>query len=432
MKLLLLILSLIAPFSAYANTASQANTELLLWLAIITIFAIFASSTVKIGQPFVLGQLIFGIILGALAHFNILGLSKMLTSEGVSFFAELGSIFLLLEIGLESSLQDIVRAGKHALGVALIGVIIPFILGYFIVVPYILHSNSDALRIFFGSMLAVTSTGISVSVFRELGILKSKACQIVLAASIIDDICGLVLLSITTGLIIQNSLNLATIGSTILHVCIFFIGSILLGKLILPFIIKLISKINNSSDTVILVTISFALLMSYFAGIIGLAFIIGAFLAGLLLYPQLFKGYKNIQNKADFSEDQHQLEHLIAPYGKIFTPLFFIYAGMQVDIASTLDFNTILTALLISFVAIVSKLFVGIFLPRGINRWIVGIGMVPRGEIGLIFAITGLQLKVINNDIFAAILLMIIITSIITPITINYLVRREKNNQIQT
>ncbi|MFO0320089.1 MAG: cation:proton antiporter, partial [Neisseriaceae bacterium] len=179
-------------------------------------------------------------------------------------------------------------------------------------------------------------------------------------------------------------------------------------------------------------TISFALLMSYFAGIIGLAFIIGAFLAGLLLYPQLFKGYKNIQNKADFSEDQHQLEHLIAPYGKIFTPLFFIYAGMQVDIASTLDFNTILTALLISFVAIVSKLFVGIFLPRGINRWIVGIGMVPRGEIGLIFAITGLQLKVINNDIFAAILLMIIITSIITPITINYLVRREKNNQIQT
>ena len=412
--------------NAFASSPSQENTELLLWLAIITIFAIFAKAFAKIGQPFVLGQLILGIVLGVFAHFDVLGMSKMPHNQGVAFFAELGSIFLLLEIGLESSLSDIKNAGKNAIIVALIGVIIPFLSGYFIVVPYILGSNDISLRIFFGSMLAVTSTGISVSVFKELGILKSDACQIVLAASVIDDICGLILLSITTGLIVEGNINLSSIGITLIDVVIFFISSIIFGLYILPYIIKFISKINNNSDTVTLITISFCLLMSYFAGNIGLAFIIGAFIAGLLLFPQLFKGFTNIQGKTDFKENTHQLEYLIAPYGKIFTPLFFIYAGMQVDIVSVFELKTVVIAILISIVAIAGKIFVGVFLPKHINKWIVGIGMVPRGEIGLIFAITGLHIKVIDSNIFAEILLMIIITSIVTPVTINYLAKKEQ------
>ncbi|MBY0379574.1 MAG: cation:proton antiporter [Burkholderiales bacterium] len=425
MKKIIFILTSLFAVNAFASTINQENTELLLWLAIITIFAIFAKSSAKIGQPFVLGQLILGTALGIFAHFDVLGMSKMPHNQGVAFFAELGSIFLLLEIGLESSLSDIKNAGKNAIIVALLGVIVPFLLGYFIVVPYILFSHDIALRIFFGSMFAVTSTGISVSVFKELGILKSEACQIVLAASVIDDICGLILLSITTGLIVEGNINLSSIIITLRDVGIFFITSIIFGLYVLPYIIKVISKINNNSDTVTLITITFCLLMSYFAGNIGLAFIIGAFIAGLLLFPQLFSRFTDIQGKAEFTQNAHQLEYLIAPYGKIFTPLFFIYAGMQVDIISVFEFKTVVIAILISIVAIAGKMFVGVFLPKHINKWIVGIGMVPRGEIGLIFAITGLHLKVIDTNIFAEILLMIIITSIVTPITINYLAKQE-------
>jgi Kef-type K+ transport system membrane component KefB len=424
MKKLLTLLMITISTCALASGASTANSNLLLWLAIITTVAIFARASDKLGQPFVLGQLLVGIIIGAFAHYNIMGLSNMIHSEALAFFAELGSIFLLLEIGLESSLNDIASAGKHAIVVAIMGVVVPFVIGYFIVTPYILHSTKTELCLFIGSMLAVTSTGISISVFKDLKILKTEACQIVLAASVIDDILGLILLSITTSLMLEGSINAVNIGNTLLYVVIFFVSSIVFGKYLLPIVIKLLSQVNKNSDSVILIIIAFCFSMSYIAGQIGLAFIIGAFLSGILLYPQLFKGFKNIHGKADFTQNEHQLEYLIAPYGKIFTPLFFIYAGMQVDIISTFDYNTILTALAISFFAILGKIVAGIFLPKHINKWIVGLGMTPRGEIGLIFSIAGLQLKIIDSSQFAALLLMIIVTSVITPIGLTYITKR--------
>lgn len=430
MRILILLITTATNY-VYAAATAQDKTDILLWLAIIIIFAIISKAASKIGQSFVLGQLLLGIGLRILAHFNIMGLANMPDNQQIAFFAELGSIFLLLEIGLESSLTEIMDAGKYAISVALIGVIVPFILGYFIVVPFILHSNSLILRLFFGSMLAVTSTGVSVSVFKELGILKSKASQIVLAASVIDDISGLILLSITTGLAINGNINLSSLGLTLFNTCIFFTASVVGAKYLLPYIIKFISKINNNNDTITLIIFSFCLLMAYTAGSIGLAFIIGAFLAGLLLYPKLFQDFESINNQSKFNNQRHQLEALIAPYGKIFTPLFFIYAGMQVDIISIFNYKILISTVLISIVAIIGKLGAGVLLPKNSNRLLVGIGMIPRGEIGLIFAITGLHLKIIDSNIFAIILLVIIITSIVTPIAINYQVNhaRDRNTK---
>ncbi len=404
----------------YASSNNQIGLQSLFYLFVIMLFVVLSRFITKINQPMVLGQLLCGISLGVLAHYKLFTLQDIAHNPIIYFLAELGSIFLLFEIGLESSLSDIKNAGYHAIIVAIVGVVLPFILGYFVLVPYILHSNDISLQLFFGSMLAVTSTGISVSVFKDLKILKSPPCQIVLTASVIDDICGLILLSITTSLVIDGVINITTMGFTLWYVLLFFTLGIVFGVFILPTLMNIISKINNNIDTGILFIIAFCLLMSYCAGKIGLAFIIGAFISGLLVNAQLFKNFLNngIHNNQTISN--HQLEELITPYGKFFTPIFFIYAGMQVDIIEALNIHTLYLGAVISLIAIIGKLFCGIFLPSTINKWIVGLGMMPRGEIGLIFALTGLQLHIIDQNLFTSILLMIIITSIITPIAINH------------
>ncbi|MFN7094881.1 MAG: cation:proton antiporter, partial [Burkholderiales bacterium] len=341
----------------------------------------------------------------------------MLNNDTLAFLAELGSILLLFEIGLESSLQEIHQAGKHASLVALIGVLLPFTLGY-LFTPWLFNNTHANLALFIGSMLAVTSTGISVSVFKDLGIIKHKACQIVLAASVIDDIVGLVLLSLVSGLIISHSISLAGIAITLGKVSLFFIISFSFGTLILPKLInKFIQPISRTQEMLLLTLITFCLLISWFAHSIGLASIIGAFVAGVLLDDKLFKGFATSSFEPVTPLENH-LAHLIAPLGKILTPIFFIYAGMQVDIIAALNFETLKLAGLISLLAILSKACCGCFLPKPINKWLVGFGMVPRGEIGIIFALTGLELKIINHEVFAALLLMVVITSVVTPLAL--------------
>lgn len=388
----------------------------LIYLSIILLAAILAMTINKLKQPAVLGQILIGTMIAIFAHYNISIFSNLIHDKTLSFLAELGSIFLLFEIGLESDINEIKHAGKHASIVAITGVIIPFIAGFYLLTPLISNQNSSSyLALFLGSMLAVTSTGISVSVFKDMGILKHKSSQIVLAASIIDDISGLILLSIITSLVTIGQIKTHDILLTLSYIIIFFILSYISGKYILPNLIKkFISKISVSHETLLLVLIVICIAFSITASLIGLATIIGAFIAGLLLDDKTFH---------KFDKTTH-ISHTIAPIGKFLIPIFFIYAGMQVDIVAAMNFATIKLALLISLFAILTKVISGIFLPKTINRWIVGFGMVPRGEIGIIFALIGLEYKIIDNNIFTAILLMVIITSIITPIMINYVYKK--------
>ena len=434
------------------------ETIILLQFAFIILCIILAKSIRHINQAMVLGQIFIGMIIATFAHYKINFFLSMINNDVFLFLAELGSIFLLFEIGLESNLSSITNAGKNAVIVALTGVIVPFTLGYFVVTPIIMSNVSNdilivtnnpefyevTLQTFIGSILAITSTGISVSVFKELNLLQSQACKIVLAASIIDDIMGLALLSIVTSLALSSRIDIISIGVVLLYILLFFIISILVGQKILPKVINLISVISNNSDTLVLIMISYALCMSFFASAIGLASVIGAFIAGLLLEKHHFNKYKspnnsntlNNTNPNTFGEfinnitpnnltgSSISLEHLIKPFGKLLTPIFFIYAGMQVDIISAFNFITLKLTFIISVFAIVSKIVAGYLLPKTSNRLIIGIGMVPRGEIGLIFATTGLSLKIINHEIFSAIVLMIVVTSIFTPPLLTYATKK--------
>lgn len=423
---LTLITIALPQFTYAANMNKQDNPQLLLWLSILIASSLIAKLSNKLKQPIVLGQILLGVMIGILAHYEYLHLQLILEDESIGFLAELGIIFLLFEIGIESSTRDITNAGKHGILVALTGVLVPFLSGYFIVTPLFLHSQDMQLKLFIASLLSVTSTSISLSTFKELNILNTKACQTVLTASVIDDILGLSLLSIITGLSISHSINWLDIGINLINISGFILISIILGIKIIPYAASLVYKIGRSEDVLILFLLTFCFLMAWVSGAIGLNSVIGAFFAGLVLENTAFYQF-NPQKYAlnHSSSNKHGIAKLIAPYGYFLTPIFFIYIGMQVDISSCFKISTLMLAVGLSIVAIASKAVCGVFLPSTINRWIVGFGMVSRGEIGLIFAATGLKLNIINHNLFTIILLMIIITSFIPPIVLNILAKEK-------
>lgn len=411
-------------YSYADSTALSTHANHILWLSLLVIAAIFAMIANKYKQSTVLGQLIIGALIGILAHFHIAFFAEIISNKEIGLIAQLGSIFLLFEIGLESDFNEIKNAGKHALQVAIIGVVVPFCLGYFFITPYIIHSNSHNLALFIGGILAVTSTSISVSVFKELGIIRHKACQIVLTASVIDDIIGLILLSIIIATAsvgrVDTQLLLVMLGKVIS----FFAVCYIIAKCVLPkFLIPHLSRLGKGENITTLFIVAVCFTISWFAEAIGLADIIGAFFAGLILNYKNFVDNRILKNENYPNQNNQILIDLILPLGRILTPIFFIYAGMQVDLVNAFKLKTILIALIISIFAIVGKASCCITIPRRITPLIVGFGMVPRGEIGIIFAITGLNIGIIDNDLFTTLLLVIVITSIVTPIALNKIVR---------
>ncbi|MCC2624474.1 MAG: hypothetical protein K0R14_347 [Burkholderiales bacterium] len=414
--------------SAYAAPISlEVNQPVnrILLLSFLVIAALFSLIAHKYRQSTVLSQLIIGALIGILAHFHIAFFAEIINNEGLRLIAQLGSIFLLFEIGLESDFREIRHASKYGMQVAFIGAIIPFCLGYFLITPYIIGSESHNLALFIGGILAVTSTSISVSIFKELGVIRQMPCQIVLTASVIDDIIGLILLSVIAATVSISNIDGHLLLLIAAKVISFFIVCYIFAKFILPkMLISQLSKLGTGENTVTLFIVAVCFVMSWFAETIGLAGIVGAFFAGLILKADSFHNNKLLP-KPELTEYNKPLIDLILPLGRILTPMFFIYAGMQVDLVNVFKLKTIVIAILISIIAIIGKLLCSITLPKRVNRLIVGFGMVPRGEIGIIFAITGLNIRIIDNDLFTTLLLVIVLTSIVTPIALNNLIRKQ-------
>lgn len=429
LKLCLLILFASSTYASGIPEVSAPQNRILL-LSLLVVASIFSLVASKYRQSTVLGQLVIGTLIGVLAHFHIAVFADLIKNEGLELIAQLGSIFLLFEIGLESDFRDLKNAGKHGVLVALIGAIIPFCLGYFLVTPYIIGSRSHNLALFIGGILAVTSTGVSVSVFKELGIIRQKACQIVLTASVIDDIIGLVLLSVITATVNLGSVDGQFLFAISAKVISFFVICYIIAKYILPkVLIPQLSRLGTGENITTLFIVAVCFMMSWFAETIGLTGIIGAFFAGLILNQKNFLA-QGLLPTPNYKEHNQGLINLILPLGRIFTPIFFVYAGMQIDLVNIFNIKTIVIAILISIVAIIGKLSCCITIPKNINRLVVGFGMVPRGEIGIIFAITALNIEMINNNLFTTLLLVIVITSIVTPVALNRLVRKQENNTV--
>ena len=433
------------PMPAFA-AGGGAVGENLLWLALILMSArLFAPLAQRIGFPAVLGELLLGVVLGNLTLVGI-GLFDTIAKDPIiAFIAELGVIVLLLQIGLETRLADLVKVGARATAVGGVGIAFPFVLGAFMVGPWLMPGQSQNTYLFLGATLAATSVGITGRVFRDLGKLGTPAARIVLGAAVIDDVLGLVILAVVTSLVQAGSVSVGEVGWIIAKAVGFLAGSIWLGRLVAPHSSRWLARLDAGHSMLFAQVLATGLALAWLAHAIGLAPIIGAFAAGLLFEPVFLKDFDRpdiVTEIEPLLHDQtersrldrlrpiltrhagHQHEHMLEPIGYFFVPVFFVLTGMQVDLSTLADPKIVAIALGVTVAAVIGKLAAGFFAGSA-GKWIVGWGMVPRGEVGLIFAMVGKQLGVMDEAMFSVIVIMVILTTLITPPVLTWLLRKD-------
>jgi Kef-type K+ transport system membrane component KefB len=378
--------------------------ELLLWLLVVWVVAKLAGEAMeRIGQTAVLGELLAGVLIGPG------GLGLVHESEVLHALAELGVLILLFEVGLESDLDELLNAGVQATLVAIVGVIVPFAAGYGIM-AWLGHSTIVA--VFDGATFTATSVGITARVLGDLGRLQDPAANVVLGAAIVDDILGLIILAVVTAAAQTGSVSGGAVALLTAKAIVFLVVAIMLGVRIAPTLVQWIGRLR-ARGTLVVYAVVFAMALAVAADRIGLATIIGAFAAGLILAK---------------TDRRVHIEERIRPVADLFVPIFFVTVGMKVvpatlnPFAANAQFGL---ALMLTGLAIATKLAAGLAVYRqGIRRWPVGVGMVPRGEVGLIFAGTGLAVGVISADLYSALVAAVMLTTFIAPPWLKALYRK--------
>jgi Kef-type K+ transport system membrane component KefB len=332
----------------------------------------------------------------------------------VDVFSRYGVIFLLFLVGLQSSVDEMRTVGFEAGRVAVLGVILPFVLGFAsmrLLAPEV-SLNTD---MFVAATLGATSVGITAEVLRELGRETSKEGHIILGAAVIDDILGLMTLAVVSGIIVSGGVVIGNVLFIIVLATAFLAGAVYLG----PYILRLTVKVLGRLDIVeakMFTSFMFVMVLAWLANLMGLATIVGAFTAGVILHEGYFEDLTQ-------NGDHISIRELIMPLEVILVPIFFVLMGIQVKLESFLDPAVLITASGLLVAAMLGKIISGWGAGSGTNRWLIGFGMMPRGEVGLIFASIGKSLGVITDALFSAVVLMVIVTTLAAPPLIKLVTR---------
>lgn len=369
----------------------------------------------RLSQPAVLGELVLGVVIGNLGLVGLHALDFLKTDPGLALLGELGVILLLFQVGLETDLAEMIAVGWSSLLVAILGVVAPFLLGWG-VAAWFVPDESTLAHAFLGATLCATSVGITARVLQDLDKSQTREARIVLGAAVIDDVLGLLVLAVISGLIAAadsgSTLSSGAILAIIVKAAAFLLGAIFVGRWLAPHLFRLAAKLRGHG--VLLTTaLAFCFGLAYLSGKLGLAPIVGAFAAGILLDPLHYR---------HFSErGEHEVDELVKPIGLLLVPVFFVLMGIRVDLSTFADVTVLGFAAVLTLAAILGKMICALgVLERGVDRLSVAVGMVPRGEVGLIFAAIGSTLQidgepVISPRIFSAIVIMVIVTTLLTP-----------------
>jgi Kef-type K+ transport system membrane component KefB len=362
----------------------------------------------RIGQPAVVGELIAGVILGK----SVIGLLDPADPVILSM-AELGVLILLFEIGLHTDLKSLMKVGGEAVTVALVGVIVPFAAGYG---AGALLGLSPIPSIVAGAALTATSIGISARTLSDLGKLETAEGQIVLGAAVLDDIVGLVILSVVSGLVGGVALTLGGITLTTLIAIGFVAAALILGNFLVPPIFRAIATIE-ASGVLGVAGLAFAFLLALLAASSGSATIIGAFSAGLVLHG---------------TPQRQAIEKATTQLGHFFVPIFFASVGAAVELGTLADARVLGLGAALVAVGVLGKFVAGYapFWFRG-RKSLIGIAMIPRGEVGLIFARMGLATGALTSQLYSAIAMMVLVTTFITPPLLAWNVREAPKTESQ-
>lgn len=406
----------LAPVAVAASGADAPAAAILAAIAVILAAAKLGGDlATRAGQPAVLGELMAGVVLGNIGLFGITWTESLKTNVTLDTLAQLGVIVLLFEVGLESTVRDMLKVGVTSLLVAILGVATPFALGWG-VGAWLLPERSAYVHAFLGATLTATSVGITARVLRDLGKSQSSEARVILGAAVIDDVLGLVILAVVGGVIqaanTGTELSLSASGLIVGKTSLFLFGAIALGLVISPRMFRLASRLRGR-DVLLTTALAFCFGLSYLAAAIGLAAIVGAYAAGLILEDVHYR---------DFTErGEHGLEELLQPIGALLVPVFFVLMGMRVELAAFGRPEILGFAALLTVAAVIGKQTCALGALRGnLDRLSIGLGMVPRGEVGLIFANIGLGLTVhgepiVDQAIYSAVVIMVILTTMATP-----------------
>ena len=335
----------------------------------------------------------------------------------VDVFSRYGVIFLLFMVGLETNLEEMRRVGVDSIRVAVIGVIAPFVLG-FSAVEYLLPQMPLNAALFIAATLGATSIGITANVLREFGRGSTREGRIVLGAAIGDDILGLIMLTVVSGIVVSGSIDVTETAVVVVVSGLFIVGVIALGPTIVRFAAKIMGRLDIV-EAKMFTSYLFVMILAWVANLAGLATIVGAFAAGIILSDAFFGRYE-IAGKKPIT-----IRELIMPLEVIMVPIFFILMGMQVKLEAFMSWQVVSVSGGLLVAAIVGKLLCGFGAARPANRLIVGLGMLPRGEVGLVFAAIGRTLGVIDDGIFSAIVLMVVVTTLIAPPLLKIAIQRQ-------
>jgi Kef-type K+ transport system membrane component KefB len=385
---------------------------------------------VKAGQPPVLGELVGGILLGSLSLFGVAWVERLRADEVVAALAEIGVIILLFEVGLESNLGEMKAVGWSSLLVATLGVVAPFFLGWG-VAAYFLPNEPTLGHVFIGATLCATSVGITARVLRDIGRLQTREASIILGAAVVDDVMGLLILAVVAGAIraagAGQALALADVGVIALKSIAFLVGAILVGQYVVPHLFRGAARMQ-SRGVLVSFAVAFCFLLAWAAGMMGLAPIVGAFAAGLVLDEIHFESF--------VARGEQRVSELLAPVSALLVPVFFVLMGLKVDLRAFARVEILGFAAVLTFVAIIGKQVCSLgVVGRGVNRLAVGLGMVPRGEVGLIFAgigatlwlpgAGGARVPVIDAATFGAVVIMVLVTTLVTPPALKWVMKEK-------
>jgi len=369
----------------------------------------------RIHQPAVLGELLLGVVIGNLVLVGVDALEFLKHDEFIEILAEIGVIILLFEVGLETNLREMLSVGTTSFLVAALGVVTPFILGWGVGAIF-LPDVSVYVHIFIGATLTATSVGITARVIKDIRKLQTREAKIILGAAVIDDIMGLIVLAIVTGLIGAADAGTGIDSLGVLWIVVkalaFVTLALVVGHKIMPGIF--LAALNMKGQGMLLsvaLVVCFGLAMA--AELIGLAGIVGAFAAGVIMERVHYRGFMD--------RGEHSLEDLIAPIASFLVPIFFVHMGLKVDLSTFGNLNVLLFAGVLTVAAILGKQACALGVhEKGINKLSIGFGMIPRGEVGLIFAKIGQGLTlggvaVVSASTYSAVIIMVIVTTLVTP-----------------
>lgn len=397
-----------------------ANVQIIWWVVAIILAAELSGGLMqKIGMPQVVGTLLAGVAIGNLPMVNITAFNGASTNEVLHFLGEIGVILLLFQAGLHTSVKEMRESFNSSFRVATMGVLLPFILA--VACSMVIFTGASlSQHLFFAVTMCATSVGITLAIFTDYGKMNTREYRIINGAAVNDDILVLTMAAVIVSIFVSGGVSWFFITKRLVIIVLFVVAAIVGGRVAAPLLAKWFSSLSkHHAQARLILLLAICFFTAYIAEEVGISLIMGAFVAGLFLESVHFKSLSK--------EREAKLEELIEPLAYFTVPIFFVTIGMNMDISIFITNPKVaLVAVSVGILMIAGKVGSGWFAGKGVNKWAIGLGMAPRGEVGLVLTAMGKKMGILNTEMHAMAVAVVIVTTLFSPPILGYVLKKAK------